>query len=142
MEDKEKIIELLIQLGLKLNEVNNLSPDNLKTYVKFYHGKSYETSSVRFIGFGVSETILLTKTAMACKFKVLSKSSNEYVFTGANRVAFLCASYSVDKQIIDKAKEVGTIVLSQDYFEEFKTNFFSDNEEIQNGNEFLFDSSI
>lgn len=104
MELKEKIIEL----GLTLQEFDELGEDNAIQYYKFHHNKNYKKSSILFAGLPNDKVTFLSK--LASKNQITTQTR---ISTG---LTFFCIG-DVDQKRIDKAKENGSKVLTPDDFE-------------------------
>lgn len=133
----EELVNLATEFGLKYEEVEHLTTEDLTTYFNFYHGRNTETSSILVYGFGEKERKEISALAKVCKFKVATKPS-EFIFNSTNKVAFIC---SPDTLMVEKAKQFGTTVLSKEFFEKFRSVFFSEPADEVNI-DFLFNQQI
>ena len=134
----EEILCLATDFGLRIEEVENLSLEDLKYYFNFCLGKSYAISSFLIIGYD-KESKRLNTIARNCKFKVAT-IPNQFIVKDTNVVAFLC-SENIAPLTLEKAKRRGTVILKKDFLEKFHTVFFTDTTHSQNA-DFLFDKNI
>jgi len=130
MTNNDEILNQLVSLGLKMDEINELSVNNAILYIRFHHEKQYGTSSILFIGFSDKEVNKLSAIAIACNLSIKSRISND--------LTFLCFSeYSINKRV-EKAKAYGTTVLTKNDFEKL---FFETEYTLQD-NKFLYDLTV
>lgn len=136
----KEILSLILEFGLKKEEVENLTLENIRAYLNLFHGKSYPTSTLLIYGFDEKDRKYLSKIARNSKFKVVS-NPDEYIFSDNNIVAFLYFD-NIDPVTLNKANEYQITVLQKGFLEKFNTTFFSDNTQHENKVEFLFDLNV
>jgi hypothetical protein len=134
---RQDLINISTEFGLKREELDNLTFEDLRTYFNFHHGRTSITSSILVYGFSEKERKEISALARSCKFMVVSKPS-EFSFSDTNRVAFICCE---NLSIIDTAKLFGSTILSKDFLKKFHSEFFTETTEETNI-DFLFSQRI
>ncbi|MBP6755105.1 MAG: hypothetical protein KA210_03075 [Bacteroidia bacterium] len=130
MTTKAKI-ELIKKLGLSHEEINQFGVVLLLNYLKFHHKKHYGTSSILFLGFSEYEVEKLNRTAIQSNLKVKTRFSSTLIFA-CTKTDF------IDEKRIKKAKESGTIILTENEFLEL----FKESEYKIQENELIFPTTV
>lgn len=130
MTSKAKI-ELIKKLGLSEQEINQFGDTFLINYLKFHHKKHYGTSSILFLGFSEKEIEKLNRTAIQSNLKVKTRFSSTLIF------ACIKTDF-IDEKRIKKAKESGTIILTENEFLEL----FKETEYKIQENELIFPTTV
>jgi len=133
--DNTKIINQLLEYGLNLEDLVNLSIEQAILYFRFCEEKKHGKSSIHFAGFTKEETLNLTSIANKCDLDVKSKISD--------KLTFYCAPASIETNIIEQVKKYESIKWSLSGFQLTKEDFelFFKNELIGNF-DFLYDKKV
>jgi hypothetical protein len=124
--------QLLLSFGMTQEEIDKLSTRTALSYIRFYHPKKYQKSSILFRGFSKTDSEALAHVATSYKLTVNSRLSPN--------LTFLCIDNHTDFQSFETVKINGTRILRRAEFDLLFPENISDYDLLDN--ETLYDLSV